>query len=162
MESAIERYRELDDPYYEGMMAGLLGEVSMMEADWAGLVKWSTAWIRVSQELGDTPTLMRNLFAAVGIAMRVGMPEAAVTLYAAHTGLSRRFGIVATSWTANDPLWTGDPVDDLRQTLDPPAFDRAWRRGESMSLDDAVSFLLATASSIAETPTGPSSEEPPR
>jgi len=87
--------------------------------------------------------------------MKVGMPQSAVTLYAAHAGLSRRFGIVATaefdlSWIADDVAWTGDPLPDLRQALDPLTFDRAWRRGEPMSLDEAMSFLLTTGSTIAE------------
>ncbi len=161
MEEAIQRYRELDDLYYEGMAAGGLAGFKLLEGDYVGFIRWSLVGIRVSQELGDTATLMRLVIGGVLIALSLGMPEPAATLLAAYTALARRFGMVSTASAQGAaalqgyagvfmPGWSGDPLERARDALDPESFERATRRGQSMTLDEAVELLIETSEKIVK------------
>jgi hypothetical protein len=46
-------------------------------------------------------------------------------------------------------------LDDLRERLDPAAFERAWERGKRMTPDAAVAMALAARSEIPSVRTNP-------
>jgi predicted ATPase/class 3 adenylate cyclase len=163
MERAARRYHELDDPWYEAMAAGNLSWLCLELGDRPGALHWYTVSALAAREFGDHVGMTTALPMGAIAANEFGNPERAATLLGAHEALSRRYGVRPPKGLELI-IGSRDPLARARATLDPATFEVAWSRGQAMDMEEAVAFLLDTASLVSDA-TGPDTQAgtaPPR
>jgi predicted ATPase/DNA-binding SARP family transcriptional activator len=137
-EQLVQACRELGQRWYEGQTLRTLGYTSLRQK------RYEQAEIELSQSLhiaaeardvtGAAIDLDRLALAAVG----TGQPTRAVVLAGAAAALREAAGgglpVEAFRWE------TEHPKDTARRFLSEGEIDRAWARGRTMTLDDAIAF----------------------
>ena len=81
------------------------------------------------------------------LAAATGDPQQAVVVFSAAEGIRRQRGMTASAF---DLVQRDRELDAVRQQLGKEASAMAWDRGAAMSLDDAISVVIATQSTQQE------------
>jgi hypothetical protein len=142
LERAIERFAELDDPYFIGMSAGYLYTAHLLQGEPVIALRWARVWLEMSRELGDVATLVRLVDASVDALLGFGLAEEAMTMLAAQEAASVRYGIASIRTSSSGA--PSNSVERAREALDQETVEHALTRGSAMDLTEAAAFLIET------------------
>ncbi len=95
--------------------------------------------LEIKHRMGDVRGVFHALESMGALALRLGRPERGVTIIAAATALREKLGMPVNSSQAEA---RERELTNAGSQLEPDAFDRAWRRGQEMTADEAVRFTL--------------------
>jgi hypothetical protein len=143
MREALHRFEQLGDDWYAALANGTLAWMAMGQGNLDDAIRWCLASINASHAMGDVASPTIGLH-AVAIAFHgAGMPEEAATIDAAFDALCSRYGVQPPA-----------PFEDLTaglegMQLDLEGYPDAAVRGASMSLDEAVDFIVRAAADLA-------------
>jgi predicted ATPase/DNA-binding SARP family transcriptional activator len=148
LERAIERFRELDDPYFIGMSAGYLYTTHLRQGEPVVALEWARVWLEMSLELGDVATLVRLVDASVDALVGFGLGEEAMTMLGAQEAASSRYAMASIRPSSSG--MAPNPVERAREDLDHETLERALVRGSAMDLAEAAAFLIETVDRLLE------------
>jgi tetratricopeptide (TPR) repeat protein len=152
LQSAMERYRELDDIPYLSMTAGALGGASLLLGDPDAAVHWFIDGVfRVAHEIGDDVAITLILPVAATAAIEGGRPDVGVMIMGAHETLSRAYGVrppVALQLVFEEQR----PLERARAMLDRVDLEAALERGRRMQLDEVVELIAGLHDEATEHP----------
>jgi tetratricopeptide (TPR) repeat protein len=138
-EANLVRAREIGNRALEGTTLGVLGTILVAE----GRAQESFAFLeqayRLHGEVGQPVEASVDVWRFAEALAAVDRAEEAVELSSLSAALREEIG-TGVPWVDRK---MGELLDDLRERLDPAAFDRAWDRGKRLSPDVAVAMALA-------------------
>jgi predicted ATPase/class 3 adenylate cyclase len=116
-----------------------VGQVARLDRRFDDAVEHYQAALRFGHELGDDASLTEPLQGLAAVAVASGDAERGVRLLGANAAIRERLG------GGPPPEWLrlGDPLADARTTLTTEAYDRAWKAGSAMTVDEAVADALS-------------------
>ena len=149
-ERAVEAYEEclaisraLGDKQREAIMLGNLGYIAQHRGDYERAEALSKAALALLWKLQSTYLIAFALATLAGPVEMKGDPERAARLLGASAALFETLG--AGLQPADQPE-VDQYIAALRMQLDEARFRAAWAEGRAMSLDEAVSYALGSAS----------------
>jgi predicted ATPase/class 3 adenylate cyclase len=116
-----------------------VGQVARLERNFEDATGHYQKAIRFVHQLGDHAQLTEPLQGLAAVAIATGKTELGVRLLGANAAIRERLG------GGPPPEWLrlGDPLSDARRALSEADYDRAWRAGRAMTVDQAVVAALA-------------------
>ena len=145
--------REEDD-FYIALVSAAMGGIALMERDIPSAVRYGLRAIQANQAMGDVASITLTLRAAAALFTIGQRPDLGATLIGAFEGHCRRYG-VRPPMNPDTFLALGGPLDTLFAALDQAELAAARERGESMSTDAAIDFMLAHAAELTSEPARP-------
>jgi len=145
-----DRYRQLTEENLElaravghkRIEARALGSFAMLALE-DGRVADASALLhesfRIDRDLGNVVFVSVDLSRFAAIALRKGDAAIAVQLLARSAALQAEIGWTPESWAAEEYEQT---LEETRAALDDAEFARAWERGQSLDVDEAVALAL--------------------
>ncbi|MDQ6693046.1 MAG: tetratricopeptide repeat protein [Chloroflexota bacterium] len=153
--------RELGDRSGIGMVLHNLGHVAYHREEYEHALDLFTESLSIFYELRNKRDVAYCLAALGGLFGAQGRPERAVVLFSATQALSKT---ISSHLDAADLIEYERNITAAHSQLSQVAWDRAWERGQAMTLDQAVSFALTSALPDMETnrslQTAPLPDEP--
>ncbi len=150
-EQCLAGTRALGVRWYESQVLRTLALTSLLQTGYEQAQGELLECLQIALELGDLAGVAIDLDRLGQAAVALGRPERAVVVAGAASRLRESVGggltVEAFRWE------TEHPRDAARRFLTDTEIDRAWARGRTMSLEDAVAY--ARASSAATTTTAP-------
>lgn len=115
-----------------------VGQVARLDGRFDDAMLHCREAIRFVHELGDDAQLTEPLQGLAAVAIATDKAELGVRLLGANAAIRERLG------GGPPPEWIrlGDPLGDARKVLTEKAYQRAWKAGLAMSVDDAVAEAL--------------------
>jgi predicted ATPase/class 3 adenylate cyclase len=141
VEESLELRRQLGNKWGVGVSLGLLGWIAMRQEDWDGAVSRLGESLGVRREIGDRSGCAWCLERLSAVALKQGETEKSARLLGAASALRASTGSVI------------DPVDQpayeslrssLRRKLGELGFKAAWDAGYGLTLEQAVTYALAS------------------
>jgi tetratricopeptide (TPR) repeat protein len=117
-----------------------LGYLALREQRYAEAEAFFKMSLEANQQLGHLQGINRCLAAFACLRAATGESTRAVELCGAVDSLLRKMSASFFHW---DETFFKDVVASLRKELPPAAFDRAWARGQKLSLDEAVARAVS-------------------
>jgi predicted ATPase/DNA-binding SARP family transcriptional activator len=137
-EQCLAGTRALGERWYESQILRTLALTSMLQGRYQQAESELRECLDVALELGDLAGVAIDLDRLGQAAVALGRPERAVVLAAAADRLRESIG---GGLTVESGRWaTEHPRDAARRQLTDTQIDRAWARGRTMGLEDAVSY----------------------
>jgi predicted ATPase/class 3 adenylate cyclase len=152
-ETLVVFEREEDD-FYIALVSAAMGGIALMERDIPSAVRYGLRAIQANQAMGDVASITLTLRAAAALFTIGQRPDLGATLIGAFEGHCRRYG-VRPPMNPDTFLALGGPLDTLFAALDQAELAAARERGESMSTDAAIDFMLAHAAELTSEPARP-------
>jgi hypothetical protein len=138
---ALPRFEKNDDVFYVALASGALAAVALAEQDLASAINLGLLSLRSSYEIRDVASITLLLRSAAFLLILAERPEDAATVLGAYESHCRRYGIRPPvdpeSW-----LHVLGQAKELLAALDRPEFREARLRGEAMTTDAVVAFML--------------------
>ncbi len=150
LESALDRFRELDDLPYVSLTLGSLGWAHMRLGDLDAAMRYGVRSLVGYHALGDVSTTTLTLHGGSIVLGLLGRWEDAAVTEGAFGALTRRYGVRPP--VALEQLLYGskDAVRVAAELRDAP-HDAARARGAAMSIDAAVDFFVGIAEELGST-----------
>jgi tetratricopeptide (TPR) repeat protein len=140
-EANLVRAREVGNVGVEATTLGVLGGILLDEGRANEAFPYIEQAYRMHAEMGESFEVAVDLWRFAKALAGVGRTEEAAELASLSEELNDELG-VRTPWVRREGART---VDDLRQRLDPDAFQAAWEQGRRLTPDAAVAMALARA-----------------
>ncbi|HET9671251.1 MAG TPA: tetratricopeptide repeat protein [Actinomycetota bacterium] len=141
-ETNLVRAREIGNRALEGTTLGVLGTILVAEGRAQESFPLLEQAYRLHREVGQPVEASVDLWRFAEALAAVDRPEEAVGLASLSAALREEIG-TGVPWVDRKMAKT---LDDLRERLDPAAFERAWERGRRLTPDAAVALALAARS----------------
>jgi tetratricopeptide (TPR) repeat protein len=139
IEESIAHHRRLDDPLGEaGAQINLGAWFTDSHQPEAARSAFLTA-VKLARGQGNVYILLRALAALALGEHRANQPEMAVRLHA--LARAARGDLPESVHSPRHLREIKRSLEQLRDTVDPAVFDRAWKEGASLSLDDLLATL---------------------
>jgi predicted ATPase len=138
---SLAHYREFGDRWGSANALSNLGLVACEQGEYPGARALLAESLALRRELGNTKGIAVSLAGLAGVAVGVGQPERGATLLGAVAGLLQRIGAVLDSEDRRPYERTGAAV---RALLGAEVFERLWREGQAMSMEQATAYALAS------------------
>jgi serine/threonine-protein kinase PknK len=137
-EQCLAGTRALGVRWYESQILRTLALTSMLQGRYQQAEDELRECLDVAVELGDLAGVAIDLDRLGQAAVALGRPERAVVVAGAADRLRESVG---GGLTVESGRWeTEHPRDAARRFLTDTEIDRAWARGRTMSLEDAVAY----------------------
>ncbi len=138
----ISRFRELDDPYYESLAAGLMAWVSLGLGDGAGSLRWGTRSLGSYLAMADLSSAVISIRQLAIFLLADGRVAEATTVYAAYEAISSRHGLRPPAFP--EQLLPSMPMapSDVARTLTAPEHADDAARGAAMNAFDVYEYLV--------------------
>jgi len=133
---------KLDDPLSNASTLYLLGEVARLQGDTMHAMKLYIEFLALNQVVGDKAMIGFALHNLGNIVQAHGKLEKAALLFGAAQSL-REDSTNTTSWSLTNHAECDRDITALRNRLDKEAFWLAWAKGQAMSGDDAITYVLS-------------------
>jgi tetratricopeptide (TPR) repeat protein len=139
LKEALRGYRDVGDNLFVARTTGYLGYVALLRGDLHAARRLFLASLRGFRQLGERFGIAEELQAMAVLSAAEGMDRQAAELAgAAHVSWD---SMSAQSLAADRAI--GSPyLDAARRRVGPSKWRAAWRRGQAMALDDAVTYAL--------------------
>ncbi len=147
----LARAQELDDAPYVAMAQSSLGWSSWMLGDLASAGRWTVRAMLENYALRDVASGTVGLPIGALLALLVGRPVDAAVILGAFESLCQRYGVRPPVGLAA-LIGSADPLERVREALDPATFDEAFARGSRMSLGEAIDLIVRLADAIPAAP----------
>jgi non-specific serine/threonine protein kinase len=144
LESSYHSFQELDAP---AMIAWVLRHLATVSGDQGDVVKAEQLYresMTLSQRVGATWGMVECLEGLAQLALASAEPERAVRLFGCAAGVRENIGLPLTGRLA--ARFEG-AFARLRASLGARRFEAAWQAGRTLSLNDAVSYVLPRTAS---------------
>jgi predicted ATPase/DNA-binding NarL/FixJ family response regulator len=154
-EEALDITRDLGDKWGSGMVLHNLGHVADHRRQYDEAYELFAESLRLFYELRNKRDIAYCLSALAGVFGSRRQPERAAMLFAAAHDLS---STISSHLDPADLIEYERNLAAAKAQLSPHAWGRAWRRGQNMTLDEAVAFALERGPAVMDTPpavTGP-------
>jgi predicted ATPase/DNA-binding NarL/FixJ family response regulator len=154
-EEALDITRDLGDKWGSGMVLHNLGHVADHRRQYDEAYDLFAESLRLFYELRNKRDIAYCLSALAGVFGSRRQPERAAMLFAAAHDLS---STISSHLDPADLIEYERNLAGAKAQLNPPAWERAWRRGQNMTLDEAVAYALERGPAVVDSPravTGP-------
>ena len=141
-----------EDEFYIALVSAAMGGIALMERDIPTAIRFGLRSVQANQAMGDMASITLMLRAAAAAWMIAGRAEDAAMLLGAFEGHCRRYG-VRPPMNPDSFLALGGPLDELFAALEQPALASARARGEAMSTDAVIDFMVEHAADLTSEPT---------
>jgi predicted ATPase/DNA-binding SARP family transcriptional activator len=138
-EQSIDALRKLNDRNFLAYVVRRMGQVMWHQGEHEKAVSLCNESLTLNQELGDERGVIASLSAFAGIATVQGKLISATQLFGAVETLLSAKNIRLVHM---DRMEYDRNVVTLRAQLDSQTFEKNWRKGVSMTLEQAVGFAL--------------------
>jgi predicted ATPase/class 3 adenylate cyclase len=137
---ALRHFEELGDEWYVALAQGTLGWAAFARGDVVGALRWGLAAIGGHHAMGDIASTTIVLRGIAIVFLDWGMPEEAATIHSAFEALCQRYGV-------RPPAYFEELGPDVRgrREIDLNGYPAAVERGASMSLEEAVDYVVTVA-----------------
>ena len=136
-EDLLGHARQQGHPGFEAIALRELGQLARLDGELDTADDLVHRSLALCAEAGILPDVQQSLVAVAGVAVAEESWEEAVRLFGAAESLGGQLGSAL-------PVWNRTVADaDLqlaRQSLDPQAFDAAYREGRALAVDQAVAY----------------------
>jgi hypothetical protein len=116
-----------------------MGQLKWYQGEYEKAVSYCRESLTFNQELGDERGVIASISAFAGIATAQGRLAPAAQLFGTVEALLRSKNIQLVHM---DRMEYDRNVATLHAQLDPLPFEKAWRRGSSMTLEQVIEFAL--------------------
>jgi predicted ATPase/DNA-binding CsgD family transcriptional regulator len=140
-QQSLAKYEQGNNPSAMAVIRHNLGYIAQHQQDYARAAALFSDALALYREYGDRRLLVICLAALAAVAT-TGRPERAVQLFAAAEAHLEAWG---TGMQPADLAQHQRNVAAMREAMDEQAFQQAWARGRTMSLDDALALVQETA-----------------
>src|SRR5205823_2543694 len=138
-EDALARYRQIGDCWEIAHSLANLADVAQVEGRHADARAQLEEAVALYRDLGDRQGVVHCIEGLAALASALAEPERAVGLVAAATAIRDALG------GPGSPTRRGrlrQILDAARHVLSDDAYDSAWERGRSLSVERAISYAL--------------------
>lgn len=141
IEEALELARELGDQVNAAWLINTSGQIALDQGAYEQAATRFRECLPLLQAAGDKEATIQCLEGLVGVIGATGDAKRAVRLFGALTQARAAFDV---GLSAEDRVWYERHLSPLRGRLCSDDFDVAWQRGQMMSLEEAVTYALAS------------------
>ena len=141
LEESLELSQKLDDPWSAASMLYLLGEVARLQKDTTRASKLYAESLSLNLVVGDKAMIGFAIHNLGKIAESMGELDRAAHLFGAAQAL-REESTNTTSWSLTDHAQCEGDIESLRKRLGKEAFESAWIKGQTMSMDEGIEYAL--------------------
>jgi predicted ATPase/transcriptional regulator with XRE-family HTH domain len=139
LEEALRGYRDVGDNLFVARTTGYLGYVALLRGDLPAARRLFVASLRGFRQLGERFGIAEELQAIAVLSAAEGMDRQAAELAgAAHVS----WDSMSAQPLAADRAIGSPYLDAARRRVGPSRWRAAWRRGQAMALDQAVTYAL--------------------
>ena len=138
-EESLQIKQEIGDKYGISMTLQNLGVVATDQGDYEAAQGFYQQSLSIRRELGNTRGIAFSLEGAAKVALAQGQTERAARLYGSAEAL--RSTIETPLSPADRHLYDHD-ICTIQNSLDDNTFASAWAEGQSMGLNEAISYAL--------------------
>jgi predicted ATPase/class 3 adenylate cyclase len=143
--------QRLDDLQYLAMDQATLGWIAFLAGDMATAARLTGENLRVTRRMRDLATMTITLHTGVIMGAMLGRFEDAAVIAGAFESACQRFGVRPPT-DLQRFITEVDPLGTSRAALGEAAFDAAFERGRSLTLDEAVDRVLVVSDAAADAP----------
>jgi non-specific serine/threonine protein kinase len=136
---SISALRELKDRSFLAYVVRRMGHLKWYQGEYEKAALFCRESLTFNQELGDERGVIASISAFAGNATAQGRLASAAQLFGAVEALLRSKNIHLVHM---DRMEYDRNVSTLHAQLDPLTFEKVWRRGSSMTLEQAIEFAL--------------------
>jgi predicted ATPase/DNA-binding SARP family transcriptional activator len=136
---SISALRELRDRNFLAYVVRRMGQLKWYQGEYEKAALFCRESLTLNQELGDERGVIASISAFAGIATAQGRLSPAAQLFGAVEALLRSKNIQLVHM---DRMEYDRNVATLHAQLDPLTFEKVWKRGSSMTLEQAIEFAL--------------------
>jgi len=136
---SISALRELKDRNFLAYVVRRMGQLKWYQGEYEKAALFCRESLTLNQELGDERGVIASISAFSGIATAQGRLAPAAQLFGAVEALLRSKNIQLVHM---DRMEYDRNVATLHAQLDPLTFEKVWRGGSSMTLEQAIEFAL--------------------
>ena len=140
MLEGLRKFRENGDDWYVALAEGTISWADLVLGDFESSVERGIRALRLSHELADIASTTISLRAGAILAVLADLPEEAITINAAFDALCARYGVRPPAFF--ETMAAPAAGDGRPFTFDAEAYPDAAARGASMSLDEAVDYVV--------------------
>jgi predicted ATPase/class 3 adenylate cyclase len=148
LEEALAIFGELGDAMGEAAVLQGLVEMASESGEYERAFSFLRASTELLKEIRYVSGLLDSLATSAGLLAKLGEGESSARLWGAYHVLGKEIGREAAH-----PLEAAardESVGAVREALGDEAFERAWAKGLSMTLDEAVTFALEQRSAARQ------------
>jgi predicted ATPase/DNA-binding CsgD family transcriptional regulator len=138
-EQSLELRRQLGNPSAIGNMLQNTAALSHRMGDNQRAAQLFAESLKIAQELGDKYSIARCLVRLAGVIVVLGQPMRAVRLYGAAQWLYESIGVNFPPRNLRDYERS---LAAISAQLDDETFERLWKQGREMSLDQVIEYAL--------------------
>ncbi|RPI30295.1 MAG: tetratricopeptide repeat protein, partial [Chloroflexota bacterium] len=138
-EESLELRRQLGNKWGVGVSLGILGLVAIREGNWNRAIERLDESLEVRREIGDKSGCAWCLERLAEVALALGQAEKAVSLFGAGSAL--RASIRSVIDPVDQPEYESE-IKSLRAELGEELFAAAWKKGHSLTLEQAAAYAL--------------------
>ena len=139
LEEALRGYRDVGDDLFAARTTGYLGYVALLRGDLHGARRLFLASLRGFRQLGERFGIAEELQAISVLSATEGQDGRAAELAGAAHAL---WDSMSAQPLASDRAIGSPYLDAARRRVGPSKWRAAWRRGQAMALDQAVTYAL--------------------
>jgi predicted ATPase/DNA-binding SARP family transcriptional activator len=136
---SISALRELKDRNFLAYVVRRMGQLKWYQGEYEKAALFCRESLTFNQELGDERGVIASISAFAGIATAQGRLAPAARLFGAVEAMLRSKNIQLVHM---DRMEYDRNVTTLHAQLGPLTFEKAWRRGSSMTLEQSIEFAL--------------------
>ena len=136
---SISALREIKDRNFLAYVVRRMGQLKWYQGEYEKAALFCRESLTFNQELGDERGVIASISAFAGLATAQGRLAPAVQLFGAVEALLRSKNIQLVHM---DRMEYDRNVSTLHAQLDSRTFEKVWRRGSSMTLEQAIEFAL--------------------
>ena len=151
MTEALVVFERAEDDFYIALVTASLGGIALMRRDLPTAIRYGLRSVQANQAMGDVASITLTLRAAAALFSIAGRHEIGATLIGAYEGHCHRYG-VRPPMNPDAFLALGGPLDELFALLEQPELAAAKARGEAMSTDAVIDYMLANAADLTSEP----------
>ncbi len=140
LEEALRGYRDLGDKLFGARTTGYLGYVALLRGHLPTARRLFGASLSAFQELGERFGIAEELQAIAVLSAAEGLDQRAAELAGTAHAL---WDSMSAQPLAADRAIASPYLDSARRRIGPSKWREAWRRGQAMGLDQAVTHALA-------------------